>query len=161
MHAVEKLLYKTEWIVTKYESEEAFRQKCPFERNVVEGNLLLNEGIQELWDLVINTGGTTPFDNSNARLGVGDGTTAEDATQTGLVGSNTFYKGMDTGYPQRNAQTVTWRAVFASGEANFDWREFSVDNGSTAEKNLNRKVSNQGTKVSGQVWTLELSITLS
>lgn len=87
----------------------------------------------------------------------------EVATQTGLQAStNKLYKGMEAGYPQVSAQTITWRAVYASADANFAWREFTVANGnSDASSNLNRKVSHQGTKASGQTWTLDLQITLS
>ncbi len=66
------------------------------------------------------------------------------------------------GYPSRSSQTVTWRSVFGSSEANFSWNEFTVANGnSDSADNLNRKVDAQGTKASGQTWTLDLSITLS
>jgi hypothetical protein len=56
---------------------------------------------------------------------------------------------------------VTFRSVFDGTEANWDWNEFGVDNGASAGKNLNRKVSAQGTKASGQTWTLKLDITFS
>jgi hypothetical protein len=52
--------------------------------------------------------------------------------------------------------------VFGSADANYAWQEFTVANASSGTgKNLNRKVSNQGTKASGQTWTLDLAITLS
>lgn len=69
---------------------------------------------------------------------------------------------MDTGYPTYGAsQKITFRATFNGSEANYAWNEFSVDNGSTPAKNLNRKVSAQGTKTSGQVWQITLEISLS
>lgn len=69
---------------------------------------------------------------------------------------------MEPGYPSRSAQTVTWRAVFGTSTGNFAWQEFTVANGnSDAADNLNRVVSNQGTKASGQTWTVDVSITLS
>ena len=128
-----------------------------------EGNILLNEGITELLNLATGTGTPTAWDATNAYLGVGDGTTAESATQTGLVGTNILYKAMNAGYPTVSAQTATWKADFAGTEANFSWQEFTVSNSSTGNTgvNLNRKVSNQGTKTSGQVWTLQLDISLS
>lgn len=107
-------------------------------------------------------GTPTAFNNANARLGVGDSSAAEAATQTDLqAAANKTYKSMSASYPSRAAQTVTWRAVFASADANYAWAEFCVDNGATALKTLNRKVSAQGTKASGQTWTLDLQITLS
>ncbi len=124
------------------------------------GNLLLNEGIQTLLDLLIGAGGTV-FNNANARIGVGDSTTAEAATQTDLqAGVNKLYKGMNATYPSRVAQTVSWQADFTSGEANFAWQEWTIDNGAGAGINLNRKVQSFGTKATG-TWTLTGSVTLS
>jgi hypothetical protein len=69
---------------------------------------------------------------------------------------------MEATYPSRTGQTVTWRAVFGSSDANQAWKEFTVSNSnSNSGTNLNRKVSDQGTKTAGQTWTLDLAITLS
>ena len=153
----DKATHKTVWKIKKYKNEEDFKNDKPFEEKIIKGNILLNDGIGLLWDLAIGNGGTA-FDNTNARIGVGDGTTAEDATQTGLVGTNKAYQSMYSGYPSRSGTSVTWKVVFDGSTANFDWNEFVVDNGTTA---LNRKVSSQGTKASGQTWTVEVTITLS
>ena len=60
------------------------------------------------------------------------------------------------------SQQVVFRSVFADGEAQYDWKEFTVVNAATdAGENLNRKVSDQGTKAAGQEWTLTLTITIS
>lgn len=125
-------------------------------------NLLLNEGITRLQNLLIGGGGTT-FGNANAYLGVGDSSTAASATQTGLqAATNKLYVAMDESYPTISNQTTTWQSTFGSGDANFAWNEFTVANGSSdASENLNRKVSAQGTKASGQIWTLQLAVTWS
>lgn len=151
----EKVMWKPRWRIEKYDAEGKL-----FEVSEFDGNLLLNEGITRMLNLLIGAGGTA-YNNANARIGVGDGTAAESATQTGLQGANQLYKGMDVGYPQVSGTTVTFRATFGGAEANFAWQEFSVDNGATAAENLNRKVSNQGTKISGQTWVVTLQITLS
>jgi hypothetical protein len=127
------------------------------------GNLLLNEGINELWTLVAGTGGTL-FNNANAYIGVGDDATAAVATQTGLIAAtNKLYKAMDTSYPTYgSSQKATHRSTFASADANFVWNEITVANGgSDASKNLNRKVQAMGTKASGTSWvaTVETTIT--
>jgi len=85
------------------------------------------------------------------------------ATQTALqAATNKLYKAMEATFPIRASQTVTWRIVCGSTDANFAWNEFTVANGnSDAADNLNRKVSAQGTKAAGQTWTLDLSLTLS
>jgi hypothetical protein len=128
-----------------------------------EGNLLLNEGINELWTLVAGTG-ATKFDNANAYIGVGDSSTAAVATDTDLnASSNKKYNAVDGGYPTYgSSQYATWRATFASGDANFHWQEITVCNTSSGSgKNLNHKVQDMGTKVSGTTWIATLQITLS
>lgn len=179
----EVIRYKTLWICEKW-SEEAVdfgRKKLGLEKEqavssallrdilkipaeIVEerpGNMLLNEGIQEIWDLVIAAGGTTAYNNANADIGVGDSSTAEAATQTDLqAATNKLFKAMNATYPQRSSQTVSWQSDFLTGEANYAWAEWSVRNGNTRNRNLNRKVQSLGTKASG-TWTLTAQVTLS
>jgi hypothetical protein len=154
--------YRPRWCITRYASDEDYAAGRAYARDEVDGNLLLNEGITALLNLL--TGGAeTVFSNANAYLGVGDSNTAESASQTGLQAStNKVYKAMESGYPQIAGQTVTFRSVFGSSDANFAWREMTVASGSSdSADNLNRKVSDQGTKASGQTWTLDLTITFS
>jgi hypothetical protein len=155
---------KVVWGLRKFESEQAHKENRPFAESAIDGNIMLNEGINELWTILATAGSGTKFDNTNAYLGVGDSDDAEAASQTGLqAATNKAYVGMDGGYPTYGTdQKATWRATFGSAVANFDWNEFTVANGdSDAAVNLNRKVSDQGTKVAGQVWELTLEITLS
>ncbi|MET0993998.1 MAG: hypothetical protein ABWY20_07905 [Mycobacterium sp.] len=133
----------------------------PEEIVVVEGNLLLNEGIQELWDLAIGAGGTTAYNNANAEIGVGDSATAAVATHTDLqAASNKLYKAMVATYPIRTNQSVEWRSDFLTAEANWAWAEWSIRNGVTRNKNLNRKVEALGTKTTG-TWTMSGTATLT
>jgi len=127
-----------------------------------EGNIFLNEGINLIWTLVCGGSGT-PFNNANSYLGVGNGSTSEDASQTGLQGTSKLYKKVDVGYPQYGTdQKAVWRATFGGTEANFAWNEFTVANGSSDTAiNLNRKVVSKGTKTSGSTWILTLTLTLS
>jgi len=134
----------------------------PYEVIEGEGNCLLNTGIDEMWDLITGavSGADHIFDNSHAQIGVGDSSTAADASQTDLqAATNKTYKGMETGYPTSTSQKATFKASFGSTEANYAWNEWVVKQ-STSGKCLNRKVENLGTKSSG-TWTLEVSITLS
>lgn len=158
MHVKEKATYKTKWTLRRYADDAAFAANDPYDVTEIDGNLLLNNGIGDMLDLFIAAAAPTAYDNTNARIGVGDSTTAAAAGQTDLqAAANKTYKGMEATYPSRAGQTVTWRAVFGSADANYDWNEFIVDNGTTA---INRKVSAQGTKASGQTWTVDVSITL-
>lgn len=133
------------------------------QRTTFKHNLLLNEGINELFTLICSSSGTK-FDASNAYIGVGDSSTAEDASHTALQAStNKLYVAMDGTYPTYGtAQKATWRSTYTSANGNFAWNEFTVANGnSDSAKNLNRKVSSQGTKQSGQTWEISLEITMS
>lgn len=158
----EKITIKKKWRITKYADDQALQTGKPYDVSEFEGNLLLKEGISALLNLLIGAA-ETAFSNANAYLGVGDSTTAEDDDHTGLqAATNKLYKAMSSTYPQISNQTVTFRAEFGSSDANFAWNEFTVASGnSDSADNLNRKVSSQGTKASGQTWTLDLSITFS
>jgi len=122
-------------------------------------NILLDEGKNEIWKLVIGSSSNV-FDSTGAEIGVGDGTDAEDASQTDLTGTNKEYVSMDSGYPTVSGSTVTFRSTFDGSTANFSWQEFTVRQ-STSLINLNRKVADKGTKSSGETWTVEIQITLS
>jgi len=145
-----------------YSTEESLKlfgvpQFTKFERNV-----LLNTGINQIFTLICSSSGTK-FDNANAQIGVGDSMTAESATQTDLQATtNKAYVGMMTGYPTYGTnQLAVWKSSFDANTGNFNWNEFVVRNGATAAVCLNRKVSAQGTKTSGQVWEVSVQISLS
>src|SRR4030067_2756204 len=75
-------------------------------------NIALNEGLQELIDIICGIGTPTAWNNTNARLGVGDSNTAEAAIQTGLQATtNKTFKAMDATHPQRSGQSAEWRAT--------------------------------------------------
>jgi hypothetical protein len=169
MEIKEKIGFKTEWRIDKFKDpsdsiakalekgmnlEEAISRAGEnfLGSEIFEGNLGLNEGLQELIDIVCGLGTPTKWDNANARLGVGNSNTAADATQNGLQGATKTFKAMDTGYPSRSAQTAEWRATYGSAEGNHAWEEFTVVNAADdTGDNLNRKVESKGTKVSGEI----------
>jgi len=176
----DKIGWKASWRIDKFKDPDAMiaerlQAGMPVQETIdlyaqafvcserFEANLALNEGLQELIDVICGLGTPTCWDNSNARLGVGDSNVAADSAQTGLqAASNKMYKAMDATYPQRSDQTAEWRATFGSADANYAWEEYTVVNAaSDAGKNLNRKVSSKGTKSSGETWTLSLQITFS
>ncbi len=130
------------------------------EESPVYGNLLLTEGVNAM--LLLLTGGSaTAYNNTNARVGVGDSSTAASAAQTDLqAATNKLYKAMNATYPQVSTNTVTFQSDFLTAEANFAWNEWTIDNGAAAAKNLNRVVQSVGTKSSG-TWTLTAQVTIS
>lgn len=140
---------------------DAGRGGTPTTTREATGNLLVNAGINLLEDLLIGAGGTV-YSNANAYIGVGDSTTAAAATQTDLqAASNKVRQAMDTGYPTRASQVLTFRATFGTSQANFSIQECAVFNASTAGTMLNRKVADLGTKTSASTLQLTITITIS
>ena len=135
-----------------------------YERSVDEGNVLLNEGINNLLTLGAGDAGGAPYTDATAFIGVGDSATAAAAAQTGLqAASNKAWAAMEATYPQFGSnQNIVFKASFASGVGNFEWLEYSVGNSNDdSGENLNRATFSKGTKVVGEVWTLTVTITLS
>ncbi len=157
---LERAVERAHWRIEK----RLVGESEPYEVSEFEGNVLLNEGINELLLLLIGGAGTE-YSNANAHLGVGDSAAAAAAAQTGLQAAvNKFWQGMEATYPTSppTSQQVVFRSVFADGDAQYDWEEFTVVNDTTdAGENLCRKVSSQGTKAAGQAWTLTFTITIS
>jgi hypothetical protein len=155
------LRYKTRWAIEKFKGdfktrEEAVKAKAELiEKLEIDGNLLLNEGINSIWTLVCSgaTATVLVFNNTNSYIGVGDSATAAAATDTGLLGTNKLYKAMDADYPTFGTnQQAVFRSTFGSADANFAWNEITVaDGNSDSSMNLNRKVQAMGTKASGKV----------
>lgn len=147
--------------VTKYASQEDFENGIVMEKSSFGPNILLNAGITAMLTNVHLAGGTQ-YNAANSYLGVGDSSVAEVATQTTLqAATNKLFKAMDATYPQVSGQTVTFQSTFGGTEANFAWNEFGVANSAAGTVLLNRKVSGQGQKISGQIWVLTLTITYS
>lgn len=154
-------VWKAYWEIEKYNEGESE----PYEVSWFEDNLALNVGKAEIWNLLIGSG-ANHFDNTNAQIGVGDDVTAEAATQTDLVAAtNKTYKGMDAGFPSQittttTDDTISMQATFGGADANYDWNEF-VMRQAVSLICLNRKVSAQGTKASGQTWVIGLKLQLT
>lgn len=155
MNLKESIKLKGHWTLEKFDKEGKLFGKSEFD------NVFLNSGINEIWKLVCGNSGTT-FTNALATIGVGDSVTAEDPTQTDLQAvTNKTYKGMDTSYPTSGTlQKAVFKSSFGSTDANYAWQEFVVKNSSSLIC-LDRKVSNQGTKVSGQTWVLTAELSLA
>lgn len=153
--ACEHVKWQPKWTIEKYDKDGNL-----YDVLEIDGNCLLNEGITEMWNLI--TGKSATAWSTNSYIGVGDSTTAAVATQSGLLGANKKYIQVDDTYPVVAGQTVTYEATFGPDDANFDWREITVANGSSdTAKNMNRKVQDMGRKAQGATWVARLQISLS
>lgn len=104
----------------------------------------------------------TPYANANAHLGVGDSSTAYAAAQTDLqAATNKARKAMESTYPQRAANVLTFRSLFGTADANWAWAEFGVFNAAAAGDMLCRKVEALGTKTSAASWQLTVDVTVA
>lgn len=134
------------------------------DRVIAEGNLLVNVGMDLIWDGVIGNAPTV-FSNANAAIGVGDSTTAAATSQTNLqASSNKLRKAMNATYPsQPTNPSVQFQSDFTGAEAIYHWQEVATFNNSTdgVGTMLHRLVSDLGTKSSGATWTITVTITLS
>jgi hypothetical protein len=141
-------------------SAEFERLFTPAEIVDVQGNLLVNAGIQLMMDLLIGAGGTV-FSNANARLAVGDSSTAAAAGQTDLqAATNKMRKAMDATFPSRSGQTLTFQSTFGPTDAVWVWNEWAVANSASGATILNRKVEGLGNHTTG-TWVLQVTITIS
>ena len=120
---------------------------------------LTTAGINFLAQATIGQGAA--FNNANARLGVGNSSTAFSASQTDLVGSSKLRKGMDSGFPTVSGSKLTFKSTFAQSEANFPWNEWGIFNAATGGVMLSRVVESNGTKQNNQTWVLEVEVTFS
>ncbi len=134
-----------------------------------KGNLLVNQGIQRTEDLLIAVS-VQAYDNTHCRLGVGNSATAATATDTDLNAaagsSNRQFVVMDSTFPSRASQTLSFKATHTTGLSNFHWQEWGLDNGvangTTVTANfLNHKVTDLGTKTSAAAWAFTVTLVYS
>lgn len=160
--------------VEKWRSEAEHRMGvAPYEIVRDEGNLLLNAGIDKLLDFLFggaSNASPNALDSTHMRIGVGDTNTAASASQTDLqaaTGASTRQWKLPSSGPTRAAETETIVATFGSSEGNFHWQEWGMDHGTadgtgaSVAPMINRKVTDFGTKVSGAVWVLTVTLTIS
>lgn len=136
---------KAKWNVStkieKFNTHEDYLNGIVSEIKRIDGNLLLDGGVTDLWNLVIgadNEGaGVEHFDNTHSYIGVGTSNFAPDSAQTGLQAGTgaVWYKPMDATYPIVTANKVTFKSTFTGSgsggdeEAAFAWEEWSVARG--------------------------------
>jgi hypothetical protein len=137
----------------------------PYEtRETEHSNLLTTAGWTRLLTLAIGGGGTA-YAAASTRIGVGTATAAAAVGNTDLSAAagtaNRFFQpvtGAGTVGTGTGTQRLSFVSTFGTGDANFAWQEWGIDQGTATGSTvtatmLNRAVSNQGTKASGQTWT--------
>jgi hypothetical protein len=132
-----------------------------------ESNLVTTAGWGRVLTLAL-AGGGTAYDATHTRVGIGTATAAASMTATDLsatTGSTArewqLVTGVGTtgGATGSTAAQLTFIASFGTTNANFAWQEWGIDQGTASGYGasvgalLNRAVSAQGTKTSGQTWT--------
>lgn len=128
---------------------------------------LVNAGVTHMAQATLGEAGLTPFNNANAKIGVGNGAEgASPLTYNNLQGASRLRKGMEATYPTTlTANATSFRSVFTSAEANWAWTEWGIFNNVTDGSGtmLCRKWESAGlgTKSSGQTWTVTATITFS
>lgn len=104
----------------------------------------------------------TAFNNANAYLGVGDSNTAFATSQTDLqAATNKLRKAMNSTYPSRAGNVLTFQATFVEAEANWNWLEFGTFNASSGGTMMQRAVISLGTKTSAEQWRLTATLTFT
>ena len=162
MELKEKGRLKGIFRLRKFENDQALKEDRTYFDEIIGENLMMNAGINLMLTLLAGGAGTV-YSNANSYLGVGDSSTAAAATQTTLQAvTNKAYAAMNSGYPTYGtSQQIVFQSNFGSSVANYAWNEMAVFNGNGTGTMLDRLVSSQGTKTSGQTWQLTLTITES
>lgn len=146
----------------------------------VDGNILVDLGIQAITGLICNLGSQQPLVALRTFVGVGaTATTATIAdTHLGSDGGSAWYQVADSA-PSRSTvsatnDTITTICTYGSGNANFAWAEWcwgtttaaitpgaTLSGVGTGAMMLNHKIASLGTKASGASWVFTSTITLS
>ncbi len=103
---------------------------------------------------------TLTYNEARARIGVGNSAATESAAHTDLQGTK-IRVGMESGYPTRSTNALTFRSEFGTAVGNFAWEEWGVFNDASAGTMLNRKAEALGTKASGSTWVLTVTVTVT
>lgn len=104
---------------------------------------------------------------TGAVLWVGSGTAAHDSADNHLKGASVAAT-MESTFPSRSVNKMTFRGIWATDVANFNWQEWGVKNATTTVTStagdtfmLQRKQEDLGTKASTQQWQLTVDVSIT
>jgi hypothetical protein len=180
----EKIHWRAHWTIRKFVGdfpgmtpEEIIAAGVkPYETLEIDGNCLLNDGINNILTPALIGGSYTPTNTTDGCIGVGNGTTAASASQTALQGSSCQWVIVTSTSGTGSSQQLVLQASFGSSYGNFAWTEIAAASTTTpgslpstattppsTAHILNRLVPSggMGTKASGTTWTVTLTITFS
>jgi hypothetical protein len=148
----------------RYRVEKYVREATPenlYEVVECAPNLFLTAGVTKILNL-ISGASSTHFDATNARLCVGDSSTAAAAGQADLQGTNKLRK-VVSGAPVVSGNQITFSAQFGTSEANYAWLEVGVGNDASGALWSRSAITSPGlgTKVSTAVWVLNWTLSIS
>jgi len=116
----------------------------PKELKTVEGNALVEAGVDIVWTLACGDT-ATDYGSSNATIQV----YVTDSWVSGVLTAS---------YPTYGSDgKATWKASWTGTSGDGPWSKWAVTNGA---QHLNEKTEDLGTK-NGGTWTLEVSITIT
>lgn len=105
--------------------------------------------------------------STGAVMWVGSGTAAHDSLDNHLKGSSVAAT-MENTYPTSSVNVNTYRGLYATNVANFEWQEWGIKNSTTTATStaasafmLQRMQESLGTKANSQQWQLTTTLTFT
>lgn len=147
--------------VLKYDREVAPERL--YEVVTLPPNLFLTGGVNKLWSLIAGVS-STHLDATNARLCVGDNSTAPTAADVNLAATTNKLRKVVQGPPVISGNQITFSAQFGTSEANWAWLEVGVANDADPGQLISRSAiasPGLGTKVNTAVWVLNWTLSIS
>jgi len=136
---------------------EKFSEKL-IEKRAIVGNVITNTGVSFLLKCLVQGQCHPPFSPQYSHIAVGDSDEPERPEHNILLGLNKHYRHVDYNYPLLFETYAVFRATFGRNHANFEWKEWSVTNGSTPiSVHLNRKVEHLGKKEPNMTWLMQVT----
>lgn len=120
-----------------------------------------DKGKEAVASLFCGDGVIAAYNVTNARIGVGDSSTAFSVAHTDLQGTNKLRKGLDSA-PVRTTSSIDYTATFGLSEANFAWNEIALFNAASGDYMATRRtLTGFGTKTSSESWTVTITLAVA